>query len=139
MALISIDDNHSTYPYSDAHLDASERPVAPDQFDERYETGKYEIWAYYAYFIGNSGLTLFNFAPTAFQNLLSQAAGTAGVLRFAGEYGISGKRFATIKFGRSQIARDRTINSIVLLSNGISFIIQIFILLILGSLAGTRY
>ena len=24
-----------------------ERPVAPDQFDEKYETGKWEIWAYY--------------------------------------------------------------------------------------------
>ena len=70
---------------SDSNLNSSDRPVAPDQFDERYETGKYEIWAYYAYFIGNSGLTLFNFAPTAFQNLLSQAAGDNGVLHFAGE------------------------------------------------------
>lgn len=26
--------------------------IAPDQFDERYETGRYEIWAYYAYYIG---------------------------------------------------------------------------------------
>ena len=70
---------------SENSLNGSGRPVAPDQFDERYETGKYEIWAYYAYFIGNSGLTLFNFAPTAFQNLLSQAAGNKGVLHFAGE------------------------------------------------------
>lgn len=34
-----------------------ERPVAPDQFDERYETSKWEIWAYYAYYIGNNGLS----------------------------------------------------------------------------------
>ncbi len=72
-----------------------ERPVAPDQFDPKYETTRWEIWAYYAYYTGNNGLTLFNFAPTAFQNLLSQAAGDGGVLRFAG--------------------RGRTINSIVLL------------------------
>lgn len=26
----------------------SERPVAPDQFDEKYETTKWEIWAYYS-------------------------------------------------------------------------------------------
>ncbi|KAI9758886.1 MAG: hypothetical protein M4579_002770 [Chaenotheca gracillima] len=91
------------------------KPVAPDQFDPQYETSRKEIWSYYAYYIGNNGLTLFNFAPTAFQNLLSQAAGDAGVLRFAG--------------------RDRSINSIVLLANGISFAIQIAVFLILGSFA----
>ncbi|KAL8641857.1 MAG: hypothetical protein Q9228_001383 [Teloschistes exilis] len=74
--------------------DDDERPIAPDQFDPVYETTRREIWAYYAYYIGDNGLTLFNFAPTAFQNLLSQAAGDAGILHFAG--------------------RDRTINSIVL-------------------------
>lgn len=98
--------------------DSSEedRPVAPDQFDPTYETTRKEIWAYYAYYIGDNGLTLFNFAPTAFQNLLSQAAGDNEVLRFAG--------------------KDRTINSIVLLANGISFAIQVVIFLIIGSYAG---
>lgn len=93
-----------------------EHPVAPDQFDPEYESSKWEIWAYYAYYIGNNGLTLFNFAPTAFQNLLYQAAGDGEILHFAG--------------------RDRTINSIVLLSNGISFALQIVIFLIIGSYAG---
>ena len=93
-----------------------EQPVAPDQFDPEYETTRWEIWAYYAYYIGNNGLTLFNFAPTAFQNLLSEAAGDAGLLRFAGV--------------------NRTINSIVLVSNGISFAIQIVLFLIIGSYAG---
>ena len=65
--------------------------------------------------VGNNGLTLFNFAPTAFQNLLSQAAGDSLTLPFAGA--------------------DRTINSIVLLSNGISFAIQIVLFLLLGSYA----
>ncbi|KAI9846802.1 MAG: hypothetical protein M1837_003651 [Sclerophora amabilis] len=66
--------------------EGDDRPVAPDQFDEKYETTRKEIWSYYAFYIGNNGLTLFNFAPTAFQNLLSQAAGDAEVLRFAGKY-----------------------------------------------------
>ncbi|KAL8947157.1 MAG: hypothetical protein Q9222_006526 [Ikaeria aurantiellina] len=92
-----------------------DQPVAPDQFNPAYETTRREIWAYYAYYIGNNGLTLFNFAPTAFQNLLSQAAGDSEVLYFAG--------------------RNRTINSIVLLSNGISFAIQVLIFLIVGSYA----
>ncbi|KAL8791089.1 MAG: hypothetical protein Q9213_000296 [Squamulea squamosa] len=92
-----------------------DRPVVPDQFNPTYETTTKEIWAYYAYYIGDNGLTLFNFAPTAFQNLLYQTAGDAEVLHFAG--------------------RDRTINSIVLLANGISFAIQVLIFLIVGSYA----
>ena len=99
-------------------LPEEERPVAPDQFDPAYETTQWEIYAYYSYYIGNNGLTLFNFAPTAFQNLLSQAAGDSEVLHFAG--------------------RPRTINSIVLLANGISFALQIVIFLIIGSYAGAQ-
>ena len=95
---------------------SEELPIAPDQFDPQYETSRWEIWAYYSYYIGNNGLTLFNFAPTAFQNLLSQAAGDAGVLHFVGV--------------------DRTINSIVLVANGISFAIQIVLFLVIGSYAG---
>lgn len=74
-------------------------PIAPDQFDERFETTKKEIWAYYSYYVGDNGLSLFNFGPTAFQNLMYQAAGDSAILHFFG--------------------RDRTINSIVLLCNGL--------------------
>ena len=38
----------------DGSLVEEDRPVAPDQFDEKYETGKWELWAYYAYYIGNN-------------------------------------------------------------------------------------
>lgn len=101
-------------------IETDDHPIAPDQFDERYQTTKYEIWAYYSYYIGNNGLTLFNFAPTAAQNLVYQQAEAVGgedntILHFAGA--------------------DRTINSIILLCNGISFAIQIVIFLILGSYA----
>ncbi|PWY73584.1 MFS general substrate transporter [Aspergillus heteromorphus CBS 117.55] len=92
--------------------------LAPDQIDDRYRTTKWEIWAYYAYYIGNNGLSLFtdtDFAPTAFQNLLSQAAGDQGTLLFAG--------------------KQRSVDSIVLLSNGISFAIQVVVFLIIGSFA----
>lgn len=91
--------------------------VAPDQHDPNYETTRWEIWAYYAYYVGNNGLSLFNFAPTAYQNLLDGAAGEGGNLRFAGKI--------------------RTISSIVLLSNGISFAIQIVVFLVIGSYAGS--
>ncbi|KIW69107.1 hypothetical protein PV04_05002 [Phialophora macrospora] len=92
-----------------------EHPVAPDQFDPKYETSKWEVWAYYAYYIGNNGLTLFNFAPTSFQDLLYEAAGDSERLQFLGAY--------------------RTINSIVLLANGISFAIQVVLFLLIGSMA----
>ena len=104
----------------DGMVTEEDHPIAPDQQDERYETSKWEIWAYYCYYIGNNGLTLFNFAPTAAQNLLSQRAVAVGgpnndIVHFAGA--------------------DRTINSVILLCNGISFAIQIVIFLILGSYA----
>lgn len=92
----------------------SDHLIASDQFDPKWATDKWEIWSYYTYYIWNNGLTLFNFAPTVYQNLLSLAAGDAGTLGFA----------------RSQGAT----NSIVLLSNGTSFAIQIEVFSFLGSL-----
>lgn len=35
-------------------VEADAKPVAPDQFEDKYETGKYELWAYYSYYIGNN-------------------------------------------------------------------------------------
>lgn len=115
-------------PHKDAVLESQtgtavvtqDRLNAPDRFDPRFETSRWEIWSYYAYYVGNNGLTLFNFAPTAAQNLLSQHAETVGgqgnkIVYFAGA--------------------NRTINSIILLCNGISFAIQIVVFLILGSYA----
>ena len=29
-------------------IEESDRPIAPDQFDEQFETTKWEIWAYYS-------------------------------------------------------------------------------------------
>jgi MFS-type transporter involved in bile tolerance (Atg22 family) len=68
-----------------------------------------------SYYVGDNGLSLFNFGPTAFQNLMYQAAGDSEMLVFLG--------------------RSRTINSIVLLSNGISFALQCAVFLVLGAFA----
>lgn len=35
-------------------VEADAKPVAPDQFEEKYETGRFELWAYYSYYIGNN-------------------------------------------------------------------------------------
>jgi MFS-type transporter involved in bile tolerance (Atg22 family) len=83
---------------------------------EAATTTRPEIWAYYAYYIGANGLSLFNFGPTAFQNLLAQAAPEdTGLLVFAG--------------------RARDVNSIVLLANGISFACQAVLFLCIGAYA----
>lgn len=80
------------------------------------KTSKWEVWSWYAYYVGSNGLALFNFGPTAFQNLLDQAAdSSSGLLLFAG--------------------RRRDVNSIVLLANGFSFAIQALLFLIIGAYA----
>lgn len=78
-------------------------------------TTRTEIWSYYAYYVGANGLSLFNFGPTAFQNLLAQAAPESGLLLFAG--------------------RERDVVSIVLLANGISFACQAVLFLCIGAYA----
>ncbi|KHO01362.1 Major facilitator superfamily domain, general substrate transporter [Metarhizium album ARSEF 1941] len=65
--------------------------------------------------VGANGLSLFNFGPTAFQNLLDEAAGKSGLLHFAG--------------------RKRDVNSIVLLANGVSFALQAALFLVIGAYA----
>jgi MFS-type transporter involved in bile tolerance (Atg22 family) len=110
----SVHDVETTFNVPSDALD-SDHPIAPDQFNPAYESTRREIWSYYSYYIGNNGLTLFNFAPTLFQDLLYIAAGDSETLKFLGRY--------------------RSINSIVLLANGISFAIQVVLFLILGSFA----
>ncbi|KAJ4163632.1 hypothetical protein LMH87_005349 [Akanthomyces muscarius] len=89
------------------------------QEEEIATTSKWEIWSWYAYYVGANGIGPFNFAPTAFQNLLSQAATASGPntgsLTFAG--------------------RERDINSTVLLCNGLSFGIQTALFLVIGAYA----
>lgn len=53
-------------PTNDEILVTEDRPIPPDQCDPQLETSRWEIWSYYAYYVGNNGLSLFNFAPTAF-------------------------------------------------------------------------
>ncbi|XP_014555188.1 hypothetical protein COCVIDRAFT_17232 [Bipolaris victoriae FI3] len=41
-----------------------------NQLDDKYRMTNKELWAYHCYYIGDNGLTMFNCAPTAFQNLV---------------------------------------------------------------------
>lgn len=85
------------------------------QRDEVPTTSKWEIWSWYGYYVGANGVGPFNFAPTAFQNILAQAAAGSNLLHFAG--------------------RKRNVNSIVLICNGISFAIQVALFLVIGAYA----
>lgn len=80
-ALIPDDDDDGK---DNSSLEFRMKDLAPDQFDPKYEASTSEFWAYCSWFIGNSSMAMCQFAPVAFQNLLKQAAGTAGILRYLG-------------------------------------------------------
>ncbi|PWN53229.1 hypothetical protein IE53DRAFT_310603 [Violaceomyces palustris] len=94
---------------------------------EKFETTKWELWAFYIYYIGNSGLGPFNFGPSQFQNLLYQQANILG----EGNCGGDGQADCRLNFAGS----DRTVQSVVLLCNGLSFAIQCVLFLLIGSFA----
>ncbi|PPQ64602.1 hypothetical protein CVT26_002000 [Gymnopilus dilepis] len=92
-----------------------------------WTTTHLELWSYYVYYIGNNGLSGFNFGPSQFQNLLflagydpAQGPGTA-----------CGSGDCVLPY----LGGVRDINSIVLLTNGISFAIQAALLLFIGAWA----
>lgn len=50
---------------------STEKQVAEDDdLSYKLTTTRVELWSYYLYYIGNSGLSGFNFGPSQFQNLL---------------------------------------------------------------------
>ncbi|KAG7571295.1 hypothetical protein FFLO_00807 [Filobasidium floriforme] len=95
---------------------------------ERKTTTRREIWAWYAYYCGNSGLGPFNFAISAWQNLLYQAGWDPAFPARSVPCGDGG--CVINAFGST-----RTINSTVLITNGLSFAIQAALFLVIGSFA----
>ncbi|KXN91649.1 Autophagy-related protein 22 [Leucoagaricus sp. SymC.cos] len=91
-------------------------------------TTRLELWCYYLYYVGNNGLPGFNFGPSQFQNLLFLAGHDPSSEPFIVPCGTGGCVL-------SYLGRVRDVNSIVLLTNGISFAIQAALLLIIGAWA----
>ncbi|KAK0552298.1 hypothetical protein OC845_001778 [Tilletia horrida] len=110
--------------YAAALLSSSTDPAA---FQEKYITSRTELWAYYCYYIGNAGLPGFNYGPSQAQNIVSLAATAAG----NGMCGGDGQPECRLRWAGA----DRTVESIILLANGIGFAIQCFAFLFIGSLA----
>lgn len=92
-------------------------------------TTRPELWAFYVYYVGNSGLAGFNFGPSQYQNLL-YLAGYDPTVEPAFSAPCSGDSCVLPYLGKV-----RDINSIVLLTNGISFAIQAVVLLMIGAWA----
>ncbi|KAI0264339.1 autophagy-related protein 22-like protein [Gloeopeniophorella convolvens] len=91
-----------------------------------WTTTRRELWCFYLYYIGNNGLSGFNFGPSQFQNLLF----------LAGTDPASGQACATgTDCVLPYLGRMRNVNSIVLLTNGISFALQAVLLLAVGAWA----
>ncbi|KAF8623714.1 hypothetical protein AX17_007411 [Amanita inopinata Kibby_2008] len=109
---------------SAAHID----DASDDYETPKWTTTRKELWSYYLYYVGNNGLSGFNFGPSQFQNLLFLAGYDPAFPPFTTACG-------TGSCVLPYLGRIRDVNSIVLLTNGISFAIQAALLLIVGAWA----
>ncbi|KIR34151.1 hypothetical protein I352_03386 [Cryptococcus deuterogattii MMRL2647] len=108
----------------EATLFASPLPIV----GERKTTTRKEVWSWYVYYVGNSGLGPFNFAISAWQNLLYLAGWDPAYPK--GTVPCGDGACNLIAFGS-----ERSVNSIVLITNGLSFAFQAVLFLIMGSFA----
>ncbi|ORX41263.1 protein-vacuolar targeting-related protein [Kockovaella imperatae] len=108
----------------EATLFASPLPITGN----RKTTTRKELWSWYLYYVGNSGLGPFNFAISAWQNLLYLQGWDPAYPQ--GTVPCGSGACSLTAYGQV-----RSINSIVLISNGLSFAIQAVIFLFVGSFA----
>ncbi|KDQ56981.1 hypothetical protein JAAARDRAFT_687958 [Jaapia argillacea MUCL 33604] len=92
-------------------------------------TTRLELWTFYLYYVGNNGLSGFNFGPSQFQNLLYLAGYDPSQPPFSAP--CTGDTGCVLPY----LGKVRDINSIVLLTNGISFAIQAALIIIVGAWA----
>ncbi|RSH90427.1 hypothetical protein EHS25_001032 [Saitozyma podzolica] len=102
---------------------AGER-VEEEEMPEGPTTGKYEEWAYYLYYNGDSGVGPNGYSSTLFQNLATQA-GTDSITGGACDQGT-----CMLDFGGQ-----KSVASVVLIANGISFGIMTLLFTTIGSCA----
>ncbi|ETW83410.1 hypothetical protein HETIRDRAFT_316513 [Heterobasidion irregulare TC 32-1] len=115
---------------NDLELESDTRSLSgKSPSNPNWTTTRRELWCFYLYYIGNNGLSGFNFGPSQFQNLLYLAGYDPEQPPFTATCG-SGTGCVLPYLGRV-----RDINSIVLLTNGISFAIQAVLLLMIGAWA----
>ncbi|KAI0326440.1 hypothetical protein GY45DRAFT_1328979 [Cubamyces sp. BRFM 1775] len=113
---------------ADVELTSSDRTDL-DSVVRPWTTTRRELWAFYVYYIGNNGLSGFNFGPSQFQNLLFLAGYDPAHPPFTAPCG------ADTQCVLPYLGSVRDVNSIVLLTNGISFALQAVVLLLIGAWA----
>ncbi|KAL5495951.1 hypothetical protein ACEPAH_3183, partial [Sanghuangporus vaninii] len=114
----------------DALADAKSASLHSVEVDmNKWVTTKRELWAFYVFYIGNNGLSGFNFGPSQFQNLLFLAGYDPAQPPFSVSCGSD--TGCVLPF----LGALRDINSIVLVTNGISFAIQAVLFLMIGAWA----
>ncbi|KAL5523302.1 hypothetical protein ACEPAF_1569 [Sanghuangporus sanghuang] len=114
----------------DALADAKSVSLRSAEVDmNEWVTTKRELWAFYVFYIGNNGLSGFNFGPSQFQNLLFLAGYDPAQPPFSVPCGSD--TGCVLPF----LGALRDINSIVLVTNGISFAIQAVLFLMIGAWA----
>ncbi|KAF5339253.1 hypothetical protein D9758_013320 [Tetrapyrgos nigripes] len=125
-----VDEKRDATPPTSEVKDRTDLEFADDTNEEpsKWTTSRNELWAYYLFYIGNNGLSGFNFGPSQFQNLLFLAGYDPSAPPFTVPCGDGG---CVLPY----LGRVRDINSIVLLTNGISFAIQAVLLLFVGAWA----
>ena len=66
----SLDGTDSKSPEV-AQDSAQKIPEAAEEIElSKWTTTRWELWSYYLFYVGNNGLSGFNFGPSQFQNLL---------------------------------------------------------------------
>ncbi|KAF8485992.1 hypothetical protein DFH94DRAFT_709504 [Russula ochroleuca] len=96
-----------------------------------WSTSRRELWGFYLYYLGNNGLSRFNFGTSQFRNLLYLAGYDPSQPPFAKPCGSGSTIGCYTIWDTSAIV----FNSIILLTNGIRFAIQAVLLLMIGAWA----
>ncbi|KAI0925614.1 hypothetical protein AcW1_008006 [Taiwanofungus camphoratus] len=104
---------HSALEKSDKDIEEVVVPVVDSASHQKrgFTTTRLELWAFYVYYIGNNGLSGFNFGPSQFQNLLYLAGYDPSQPPFTTPCG------AGTDCVLPYLGRVRDVNSIVLLTN----------------------
>ncbi|PPR02628.1 hypothetical protein CVT24_002199 [Panaeolus cyanescens] len=112
----------------DTPANGSEKNIQVQSSSTRWMTTRKELWSYYLYYVGNNGLSGFNFGPSQYQNLLFLAGHDP--TQPGSQAPCSSNGCVLLYLGKL-----RDINSVVLLTNGISFAIQAVLLILIGAWA----
>lgn len=94
-------------------------------------TTKWEILGYMLYYAGNNGVGPYSYTPVAFQNLANEAAFDPSKTPYGKVACTDSTNRCVVRFG----GMERTVSSVVLISQGIGFVIQTVLFLFLGAFA----